>query len=438
MISNIKFRKILNDIKRRPIDAAKDLEISENQIENYLSGQKPIPFSLIDKAVSVWPVNYNEFFNIVDDTNHGFKKMSKNDSDKSKRVMERDGNPYYLYKDTATSKLSPFKPEWIEELLIVEDDDPNNNLIKFNNGHFLHQFTYFIGEVNFYYIINDIKHVAVMNTGDSMYISPYVPHSFATRRNIDNINGIILALTYTDKLDHNCIDELSAIGESLALKYKLKLDNELESFKANLQYFLNVSSISLEELELRTKIKDINKVFKLNQIPNFDDILKISKAININARDLLPVYDDARVKVQKYKDCNKWNFPSNKNNSYTLIELAWAKKLPLSRAYELHVNKDDNEIFSDSEITTPLHQYIFNIGSEKSIIKLNKTSVQLNPDDSIYLKPNLPHIFNGKGSKLLILRTGGKISGDALYQFSMISKDNLSRTIKDNKPWFNH
>ena len=157
MISPAKFKKILNDIKRRPEDAALDLGISKKEIEEYLKGNKKIPFSLIIKAVKMWSINYSEFFDIEDDTHYGFKKMSKNESEKTKRIMTRDGKPYYLYKDTAYSRLSPFKPEWIEELLVVDDNNPENKKIVFNNGHFLHQFTYFVGSVNFYYILNGIK-----------------------------------------------------------------------------------------------------------------------------------------------------------------------------------------------------------------------------------------------------------------------------------------
>ena len=50
--------------------------------------------------------------------------------------MLRNKKPYYLYKDTAYSRLSPFKPEWIEELLVVDNNDPESNEIIFNNGHF--------------------------------------------------------------------------------------------------------------------------------------------------------------------------------------------------------------------------------------------------------------------------------------------------------------
>ena len=40
--------------------------------------------------------------------------------------MHRGGKPYYSYKDTVMSKLSPFRPEWIEELVVVKDNKPTN------------------------------------------------------------------------------------------------------------------------------------------------------------------------------------------------------------------------------------------------------------------------------------------------------------------------
>ena len=44
--------------------------------------------------------------------------------------------------------------------------------------------------------------------------------------------------------------------------------------------------------------------------------------------------------------------------------------------------------------------------------------------------------FLQKG-KLLVLRLGGRISGDSLYQMSMISDKNLKKLSMTNKPWFN-
>ena len=226
MISNIKFRKVLNDLKRRPEDAAKDLEISLKKINNILSNKSKLDFKTISKAVKIWPVNYGDFFSFYDDAKSGFKIMRSNESDKSKRIMKRGGKPYYLYKDTIMSKLSPFRPELITELAIVSNNKPNNLNVRYNNGHFLHQFTYFIGPVNFYYIENNKKKVTKMNTGDSMYISPYVCHSFTTRKNKKGILGKILALTYTDKLDNETLNELTALGFNIAKKYRINLKNK--------------------------------------------------------------------------------------------------------------------------------------------------------------------------------------------------------------------
>ena len=72
------------------------------------------------------------------------------------------------------------EPEWIKQLQVVNDNSTKNKNLKWNKGHLLHQFTYFNGEVNFYLKLV-IKKVSIMNTGDSMFISPYVPHTFTSR-----------------------------------------------------------------------------------------------------------------------------------------------------------------------------------------------------------------------------------------------------------------
>ena len=61
--------------------------------------------------------------------------FSKNSESKaSSRVysrLNRDGvaTEYYEYRDAAISKLSPFRPEWIKELRIVDNNDPSKTPI---------------------------------------------------------------------------------------------------------------------------------------------------------------------------------------------------------------------------------------------------------------------------------------------------------------------
>lgn len=431
-LSNIKFRKILNDLKRRPEDAAKDLKISKKKLLRLLKKNKFNEFDIIKKATKVWPVNYGDFFSFEDDTRKDFKVMRANESNKSSRIMSRGGNPYYLYKDTVMSKLSPFKPELITELQIVSNNSANNSDVKFNNGHFLHQFTYFIGPVNFYYVLNGKKNIAIMNTGDSMYISPYIPHSFTTRKNIQGELGKILAITYSDKLDNETLNECSAIGFNLVKKYKINLNNECDSFWSNLSKFLSNSSISINFLEKEIKY-DLKKIKYQKKIPNPIITKKIAKYLNLNLRDLLPPSNTTDVKVQKYEDSRRWFYPNNIKKNYKIIELTNVAELPYSKGFEITILKNDKK---NAILEVPTHQYIYNIGNQDIKIDINGVNIKLNKDDSIYIKPNKKHKFISEG-KVLVLRLGGRISGESIYQLSKFSDENLKKTLNDNKPWFN-
>ena len=429
----LKFRKILNDLKRRPEDAARELNIPSEEINKILNGELDPDFRLLKKATEIWPINLNDFFGIEDDTINNYKIFTNAESNNTTRIMQRKNKPYYKYKDTVMSKISPFRPEWIEELIVVNDSNPENPDVVFNNGHFLHQFTYFIGPVNFYYIDeNGKKKLEEMNTGDSMYISPYTPHSFTTRKNKENKLGLILALTYTDKVDNEVLNELSVIGYELAKKYLINYNNEIDGFKKNLKYFLNISSLTEETFE---KINNINlkKIYNTNSIPSFEDLRKIASALNINLKDLIPYKRFISVKIRKYEKNLEWDYPSEKNCTYKFVELANVNQLPCSKALELSVIvEEDHETF----LEIPTHQYLYNIGETDCILEIEKIKQKFSPGDSIYLKPNVRHKFLRK-SKILILRIGGKIYGESLFHISMLSEKNFERLINDNKPWFN-
>ena len=429
----LKFRKILNDLKRRPEDAARELNIPSEEINKILNGELDPDFRLLKKATEIWPINLNDFFGIEDDTINNYKIFTNAESNNTTRIMQRKNKPYYKYKDTVMSKISPFRPEWIEELIVVNDSNPENPDVVFNNGHFLHQFTYFIGPVNFYYIDeNGKKKLEEMNTGDSMYISPYTPHSFTTRKNKENKLGLILALTYTDKVDNEVLNELSVIGYELAKKYLINYNNEIDGFKKNLKYFLNISSLTEETFE---KINNINlkKIYNTNSIPSFEDLEKIASALNINLKDLIPYKRFISVKIRKYEKNLEWDYPSEKNCTYKFVELANVNQLPCSKALELSVIvEEDHETF----LEIPTHQYLYNIGETDCILEIEKIKQKFSPGDSIYLKPNVRHKFLRK-SKILILRIGGKIYGENLFHISSLSEKNFERLVNDNKPWFN-
>ena len=436
------FLGMLNDLKRRPEDAANELNVPLKEIMDIIDGKKEITTEIISRAVKIWSLNYRDFFLIRDDCPNGIKIMRNEDSAKSSRVMDRGGLPYYEYRDTVMSSVALFRPEWIEELCIVEDNDPNNLAVQWNNGHFMHQFTYFIGDVNYYYRGPDgEKKVAIMNTGDSVYGTPFRPHSFATRKGAKK-NGLILALTYGNQLAADTQQELSAIGKELSLPYWLDFSSRKNAFALLLNFHRNCASLSFDELEKRTNISKEKLIQYENssEIPSYETIVSLAAAMNVNARDLLPndVIED-KVIVQYYKDSAKWNFPET-TKAYEIVELAHSRNLPFSKAFEFTTLKEnDSNSLEELDLIVGLHQYVYNVG--ESTIRLNwkinnKSNLEeLKPGDSVYIKPNMPHNFRNKG-KLMVLRIAGRVAGDAQRELSSLDKNDAHRAISEVSMWF--
>ena len=432
------FLGLINDLKRRPEDAAKELNISVEDIMNIIEGRKEISSEIIARAKKIWPVSTRDLFLIEDDCPNGIKIMRAEDSAKSSRIMERGGAPYYEYRDTAVSSVGLFRPEWIEELCEVEDNDPNNNVVQWNKGHFMHQFTYFIGDVNYYYIGPDgKKNVAIMNTGDSVYGTPFRPHSFTTRKGASK-NGLILALTYGNQLSGDTQQELSIMGKELGMPYWLDFSSRKKAFGALLNFHRTCASLSFEEFSKRTGIdKDALIQFeKGSEIPSYETNITLAKALNVNSRDLFPpdVIED-KVIVKYYKDAPRWYFPES-TTTYHIVELSHSKTLPFSKAFEFTIEKSDDD---ELDLQVGLHQYVYNVGDES--IKLNwqtKNTIKhdvLKSGDSAYIKPNVPHNFRGKG-KLVILRIAGRIVGDAQRELSYLDEHDVNRAISETTMWF--
>ncbi len=436
----LNFLGILNDIKRRPEDAAVELGVSTQEINEIISGERELSFELVKRATEIWPLNFRDFFLISDDTVNGIKIMRQQDSEKSKRTMLRAEKPYYEYRDTAMSRVALFRPEWIEELCIVDDNDPENSFAQWNDGHFMHQFTYFIGDVNYYYKGPDgEKKIAVTKTGDSVYGTPFRPHTFTTRHGAIK-NGLILALTYGNKLAADTQQELAAIGGELGIQFHLDFSTREKAFSSLLKFYIDASSLTITELSNRTSISQ-NKlddyINNLLSLPTLDEIKKIANALNIQTRDLFPPDEiEEKVLVRNYDDAPRWFFPDS-TKMYELVELVSSKNLPDSKALELTVCSD--KLDDTLDLKMGLHQYIYNVGNTPVVLNWEynqkKHSDTINPGDSIYIKPFIPHNFRQKG-KLLILRIGSRITGDAQREFSCFDKNDAKRAIQETQMWF--
>ena len=431
------FLGILNDLKRRPDDAATELGISLEEITRIIDGEKILSQEIIEKAVKIWPLNVSDFYIIYDDTPTGVKLMSAEESKMSSRIMNRAGKPYYEYRDTVMSSVAPFRPEWIMELCQVEDNNSENTDAKWNNGHFMHQFTYFIGDVNFYYLDeNDKKQVSIMKTGDSMYISPFVPHTFTSRNK--QSNGLILALTYGNKLTGDVKQELSGLSTEAGSQFSLDFSTKEKASAALLKFHREILSLPINEVSIRTKIPTdtIIDLENAKRLPTQDEIILLARSYNVNSRELMA--DDKiekKVVVKPYNECKKWYYPEN-SKIYEFVELVSTPSLPFSKAFEIGVQNSDS---LDYDFKVGLHQFIYNVGENELLLNWEfndkKYTKLIQPGDSIYIKPFIKHNFRGNG-KLVVLRIGGRIPGDSQRELSLIGRRNTKRAISETMQWF--
>ena len=430
------FLGILNDLKRRPEDAAKELGIPLEQIQAIIDGKKLLSSEIIELAAKIWPVNVSDFYIIYDDTPTGVKLMSAEESKMSSRIMNRAGKPYYEYRDTVMSSVAPFRPEWIMELCQVDDNNSENTDAKWNNGHFMHQFTYFIGDVNFYYLDEDNKkQVSIMKTGDSMYISPFVPHTFTSRNK--QSNGLILALTYGNKLTGDVKQELSGLSTEAGSQFSLDFSTKEKASAALLKFHREILSLPINEVSIRTKIPTdtIIDLENAKRLPTQDEIILLARSYNVNSRELMADDKTEKVVVKPYNECKKWYYPEN-SKIYEFVELTSTPSLPFSKAFEINVQNSDS---LDYDFKVGLHQFIYNVGENELLLNWEFTGKKytklIQPGDSIYIKPFIKHNFRGNG-KLVVLRIGGRIPGDSQRELSLIGRRNTKRAISETMQWF--
>ena len=436
------FRGIINDLKRNTEAAAAELDVPVATIERIVAGEQDMPPELLRRAVRSWPVNERDFHPVHDDAPLGVVICRAADSAGSSRLISRGGADYYEYRDTAMSRLAAFRPEWIRMLVPVADADPANPAVQWNNGHFLYQFTYFVGEVNYYYEWQGQRHCIPTGTGDSVCGLPYAPHSFTRRA---DGSGLILALTYGGRLLGDAQHELGALGAETAARYA---PGDRAGFAEILRERLADSMLTADRLADAAGMPR-SRVAELlgGKEPGEAETAALAAGLGVGVRDLLPVERDERdgICFQRAEDAPVWDWPGpepsgRSSPAYRLRGLAGTRLCPDTRAFELTaLGRDPASALTDSG----LHEYCFVLGPDP--VRLHWRSgagehdALLEPGDSLYVKPFVSHAFTrvgGGGSPVLVLRIGGKVAGDTRREAAALGAACLRRLAHDPTQWY--
>ncbi len=284
----------------------------------------PLTSEFVAAATDLWPLSPRDFYPIVDDAPDGVRVMSADQSRASRRILKRGGADYYEYRDTATTRLASFRPEWIRPLAVVDDENVSNQLIQWNDGHFLYQLTYFLGEVNFYYEYEGARYCERMHRGDSCVILPFVPHTFASRN--ANQLGLILALTFGGQLNGDTRQELSALGLSTARPFFSLQRTSATAAGTAIKFYLNSTGhtvASLSEWSL-LDVERLSSIVTGETAPTHAELARIAGALQVSVCDLMPGSHERNrgAELLFSSEAKTWFYPDRDAPAYRFRELA--------------------------------------------------------------------------------------------------------------------
>jgi hypothetical protein len=440
----------LNDLKRTPESAAKELNIPIKELHKILKGvsTEEQAFQLINRMGQIYPIDHTQMYLLKDDTINGARFMTSEESLNASRIynrLDRNENltPYYDYRDTAMSRLALFKPELIYQLRYVHDNDPYNPDMVLNKGHNMHQYGLFVGPVNFYYEdLDGVSHCSEMNTGDSNYITPFLKHSFTNRSK--SKDAFIIACTSGCETAR-AQREMYALGQDVLKNYILSFRNKNQAPLQLIRQHMNNDMLTMENMEvlLREMGSDIDilEIFDGNREISYEEYVSIANVLNIEIGDIMiPKYKPEEDCVLKYISKNKpHSFPNNEIKLYDIHNLARTSKMPLLKGSIIDVISNKADLMHP--IQKSLHSYMFNFSdSPINLLWVYDNEIfsnTVNPGDSLYLKPFIKYALGNPSNgnaRMLVIGISGAVGLQAQRELSALT--NPSRVINELEPWF--
>ena len=438
-------QSVANDLKRTPEALAHEIGWALDDVDRVIAGAADHDTAkrLVDAVISAYPVALSELWVEPDDTDRGVRVMTAEESRRSSRIFDRpdrSGEPshYYEYRDTAMSRTAPFKPEWIRELRVVDDADPHNADVAFNNGHLMHQTTLFVGPVNFYWELGGDRYCVEMETGDSNYITPLVPHSF-TSRNANDL-GLIVAVTYGGEVSRSMAD-FARLGVDGANQLAADPRDPGTAFARTLGRLADAESLTSEQLIDRLVGGGIERERAEAMVreggASADEIEVTAEVMHVRAVDLAVsrLTESEEVVVQRRRDVPARYYPNDDAPAYELRETARTRHQPLLKGFTMKVLGHQS-----GEMRHSLHEYVYNHGPVPIQLTWADTSAVLGPGDSAYVRPGIAHSFQpveaGQQGEAVLIRIPGSMTISTVSEYSTFAPGGRERVVDETMRWF--
>ena len=414
----------MNDLKRTVPVVASEINIDKDILTSIINGSitnTQIIENVVSKMKQAYPINARHITLTPDTSKDGIWHMSKQQSQNSARVFNRtnangETKPYYRYMDTATSALAPFKPELIEILTVVQDNEAINPLVVMNKGHLLTQQTFFIGPVNFYCTIQGVRYCKPMKTGDSCLLTPYVPHSFTKRE--PNAYAAIVAVTFSGNA-RDVLPELIHLNADKCLTQAGNARTPGETRQKRIKRYAELRGLTRRDIQvaIETMPVDGNREFIPPVLRHQQENEFISDMLNVpeNTFCLYPL-------LKK----NEVTYASRGNSTKEKFALASALHIPDTGGYDWHLSEP-------RDFEAGFFSYIYNYGDTK--VSFNGAPV--GTGGSIVVKPFTHMRVNPQGNaKLIVVHVGGWVSEQLLNEMSTFATEGRQRITSNSTKWW--
>jgi len=331
--------------------------------------------------------------------------------------------------------------------------------VQMNNGHLMMQATFFIGPVDFYWTDRHGKvQRREMNTGDSNFISPFVPHSFTSRSS--DTDAIIIAVTYGGHV-RRAFTEFSRIGAENVFSLAGDKRDPALARRCNLKRIMDAECMQLESLvaDLRPSIAESRCREILDGAESsYQELEVFADALNVRVSDLLvsgmEAHEDVVVVYAEESQQRAREF-----DTYFLAPLARTRHQPDLKTFDITV-------FDSAQPGEPLscglHTFVYHFGSENVLLSWEGPDRShdsiLRPGDSAYIAPMVVHRFSaapesprvvpyevanpngsacGSGRRLFLVRIPGQLHGETLAEFATFSEFGRARVGAETCCWYN-
>lgn len=417
--SGVLLRAALNGLRRTPGGIARDEGIDESLITGAISGEaeETTCKAIRDLLTEKYGASARDLQMDTDTSVDGVWTYSAADTRRSARVLDRtsaegDTLPYCRYMDTACAAIAPFKPELIEQLVYVADNNPMNPLVVMNRGHPLAQYAHFLGPVNFYYEVRGERRCAPMAAGDSALILPCVPHSFTSRDRESPANAKVVAVAFS-----------GSVQRELPHLLHLRSARAAEAAGDRRDVASVRRQLLLRKLELRGMTEDYLRSHLLAEGVDHEDAARALEGEGdasvwelIAERfgepgclDVLPLLPDEEVVIQRDRPVP----------SPGIRCLARSRHLPDCGAVELRTTPEGLTL--DSRF----YQYFFNTSDAGVVCEWEGRRAVCGPMDTLVAKPFVPVTLKGGAGRVLVVKAPGAVGAQLLGECSLLAPGGL-------------